>query len=111
MCLTVVAVVVMLVVGQGSATATVEESATAAAEEADDGQDIAPQNSEIASKKGFRQKRNVFLSIPLRSVPLFLVVPAKKERSSFFSIPDSCGFRGILWITVGMHNLVCPLLP
>jgi hypothetical protein len=75
MCLTVVAVAAMLVVGQGRATATAEESETVAGEEADDGPDIAPWNSEIASKKGFRQKRNVFLSIPLRSVPLFLEVP------------------------------------
>ncbi len=34
MCLTVVAVAAMLVVGQGSAMATVEEAATAAGEEA-----------------------------------------------------------------------------
>jgi hypothetical protein len=34
MCLAVVAVAVMLVVGQGSATAMVEEAETAAAEEA-----------------------------------------------------------------------------
>jgi hypothetical protein len=37
MCLAVVAVVAKSVVGQGSLTATVEEAATAAAEEADDG--------------------------------------------------------------------------
>jgi hypothetical protein len=37
MCLTVVAVVAMLVVGQGSAVATVVEAAKVAAEEADDG--------------------------------------------------------------------------
>ncbi len=37
MCLTVVAVVAMSVVGRGSATAMVEEAATEAAEEADDG--------------------------------------------------------------------------
>jgi hypothetical protein len=56
--LTVVAVAAMLVVGWGSVTAMVEESATAAAEaeEAEDGPGIAPQNSEIASKKGFWQK-------------------------------------------------------
>jgi hypothetical protein len=46
MCLTVVAVVAMSVVGQGSATAMVEEAAMAAAEEADYGPEIAPQNSE-----------------------------------------------------------------
>jgi hypothetical protein len=44
-------------------------------------------NKHLASKKGFRQKRNVFLSIPLWSVPLFLEVPAKKEHSSFFFKP------------------------
>jgi hypothetical protein len=37
MCLAVVAVAAMSVVGRGSATAMVEEAATAAAEEADDG--------------------------------------------------------------------------
>ncbi len=36
-CLTVVAVAAMLVVGRGSAMAMVDEAATAAAEEADDG--------------------------------------------------------------------------
>jgi hypothetical protein len=46
MCLAVVAVAAMLVVGRGSATATVEEAAMAAAEEADDRPDIAPQNLE-----------------------------------------------------------------
>jgi hypothetical protein len=49
MCLTVVAVAAMSVVGRGSMMATVEEAArettTAAAEEADDGPEIAPQNS------------------------------------------------------------------
>jgi hypothetical protein len=44
-------------------------------------------NKHLASEKGFWQKRNVFLSIPLRSVPLFLEVPAKKEHSSFFFEP------------------------
>jgi hypothetical protein len=37
MCLAVVAVAVMSVMGGGSATATVQEAATEAAEEADDG--------------------------------------------------------------------------
>ncbi len=37
MCLAVVAVVVMLVVGRGSATAAVEKAVTAAAEEVGDG--------------------------------------------------------------------------
>jgi hypothetical protein len=37
MCLAVVAVVAMSVVGQGSAAATVEEAATAAVEEVDNG--------------------------------------------------------------------------
>ncbi len=46
MCLPVVAVVAMLVVGRGSSTATVEEVATTAAEEADNGLEIAPQNLE-----------------------------------------------------------------
>jgi hypothetical protein len=46
MCLTVVALAAMLVVGQGSATAMVEEAVTAAAEEADDWPKIAPQNLE-----------------------------------------------------------------
>jgi hypothetical protein len=46
MCLTVVAVAAMSVVGRGSATAMVEEAVTAAAEEADHGPEIAPQNSE-----------------------------------------------------------------
>jgi hypothetical protein len=46
MCLAVVAVAAMLVVGRGSATATVEEAVMAAAEEADDGPEIAPQNLE-----------------------------------------------------------------
>jgi hypothetical protein len=47
MCFTVVTVAAMSVVGWGSATAMVEESATAAAEEADNGPDIAPQNLDI----------------------------------------------------------------
>jgi hypothetical protein len=46
MCLAVVVVAAMLVGGRGSAMAMVEEAATAAAEEADDGLDIAPRNSE-----------------------------------------------------------------
>jgi hypothetical protein len=62
-------------------------------------------NKHLASKKGFRQKRNVFLSVPLRSTPLFLEVPAKKEHSFFFFNPGSCGFWGILEIPAGMHNL------
>ncbi len=41
----------------------------------------------LASKKEFWQKRNMFLSILLRSVPLFLEVPAKKEHSYFFFKP------------------------
>jgi hypothetical protein len=41
MCLGVVVVMAMLVVGWGSVMATVEEAATAAAEEADDGPEIA----------------------------------------------------------------------
>ena len=46
MCLAVVAVAEMLVVGEGSVMAMVEEAPTAAAEEADDGPEIAPQNLE-----------------------------------------------------------------
>ncbi len=46
MSLAVVAVAAMLVVGRGSVTATVDEAAMAAAEEADDGPEIAPQNLE-----------------------------------------------------------------
>ncbi len=46
MCLAVMAVAAMSVVGRGSATATVEGAATAAAEEADDGPEIAPRNLE-----------------------------------------------------------------
>jgi hypothetical protein len=88
----------------------VEESATAAAEEADDGPDIAPRNLEIASKKECWQKRNVFLGVPLQSVPLVLEVPAKKECSSFFLTPGSCRFQGILGIPAGMHNLGCELM-
>ncbi len=70
----------------------VEKLATAAAEEADDGPNIAPQNLEIASKKEFRQKRNMFWSVHLWSIPLFLEVPAKKECSFFFFEPR------FLWI-------------
>ncbi len=39
------------------------------------------------SKKGFRQKMNVFFSVPSWSVLLFLEVPVKKEPSSFFFEP------------------------
>jgi hypothetical protein len=46
MCLAVVAVTALSVVGRGSATATVEEVATVAVEEADDGPEITPQNLE-----------------------------------------------------------------
>jgi hypothetical protein len=46
MCHAVVAVVAMLVLGRGSTAATVVEVATTAAEEADDGPEIAPQNLE-----------------------------------------------------------------
>ncbi len=42
MCLAVVAEVAMSVVGRGSVMATVEETATAAAEEANNGLEIAP---------------------------------------------------------------------
>ncbi len=53
----------------------------------------------------FWQKRNVFLSIPSRSVRPFLDVPAKKECSSFFLNPGSCRFQGIPGIPAGMLNL------
>jgi hypothetical protein len=46
MCLAVVVVAAMSVVGRGSATATVEEAAMAAVEEADNGPEIEPRNSE-----------------------------------------------------------------
>jgi hypothetical protein len=98
MCLVVVAVAAMLVVGRGSLAAMVEEAAMAVVEEVEDGQKLHPEtwklkftiprvNKHLASKKGFRQKRKVFLSIPLRSALLFLEVPAKKECSSFFFKP------------------------
>jgi hypothetical protein len=83
MCLAVVAVAAMSVVGRGSATATVEEAATAAAEEADDGPEIrklhpgtrklgftSPRvNKHIASEKGVPAKKE---RVPSQSVPLFL---------------------------------------
>jgi hypothetical protein len=68
------------------------------------------QNERWEVVKGFWQKRNVFLSVPLRSVPLFLEVPAKTEHSSFFFEP-----RRFLWISgnfgyscrnAQLHNLV-----
>ena len=46
MCLMVVAVALMLVVGWGSATTTVEEAATAAAQEVANEPEIAPRNLE-----------------------------------------------------------------
>jgi hypothetical protein len=46
MCLAMVVVAGMLVVGRGSATATVEEAVMAAAEEVDDGPEFVPRNSE-----------------------------------------------------------------
>ncbi len=53
----------MLVVGQGSATATVEEAATVVAEEPGDGPEIAPQNLEtwIYESKGKQALRPMLM--------------------------------------------------
>jgi hypothetical protein len=53
----------------------------------------------------FQQKRNVFLSVPLWSVRLFLTFLQKRNAVPFFWNPGSCGFRGIAGIPAGMHNL------
>jgi hypothetical protein len=53
----------------------------------------------------FRQKRNLFLQVTARSVRLFLEVPAKKERSSFFLEPRFLQIPGSFGIPAGMHNL------
>jgi hypothetical protein len=76
MCLIVVAVAAMLVVRQGSATAMVEESATVAAEEADDRPDITPQN--LAGKKGFRQKKERVFERSFAVCPAFSRGSCKK---------------------------------
>ncbi len=114
MCLAVVVVAAMLVVGWGISKATVEEAAMGAAEEADDGPEIAPQNSEtwiykstghLASKKGFRQKRKVLLRFLRGLSHFFYRFLQKRNIVSLFSIPGSCGFRGIPGIPARMHNL------
>jgi hypothetical protein len=91
MCLAVVAVAEMLVVEEGSVMAMVEEAPTAAAEEADNGPKLHPKtwklgftspqlNKHLASKKGFWQNRNMFLSIPSWSILLFLEVLNSDSR-------------------------------